>query len=504
MLKGEPMKRIAICVLLLALAGCSVPEKIPTERDEPPAQTDTVQQEKPEQEKPQQETPVQTEPKPESALPLKGPYVLQQGAEFKIIDAQGQILLQTSTGEASVLRENLDGDSKYLMVQRMDGRVEHEGWAMPERYWCEFYTLKGEFLRELPIRTAELQGDLVFGYNYQTETSQVYRMSDGVLLYDHVQQFCRLGQTVYLNEGDWDAPGVFVDGNGTVLAELPAGYTAEGARDAWMLVRDEMGLCGLLDETGRLAVACAYDWINQISGGYALAARGNMSSAVELRTGTPVFQVEGQILMVTPQSVIAGSDGNYRLLDLQGQPLMEPAFTYPSVLDEGHDGVVELITATSADETSLLCFRPDGTIVWQQARTEGVDSYLQPLSAHSALLSEYQYRENQDALNTVALLDLSSGTRKLLVKDEPGYCYPLYDWYGNQTGYLTRSSPNELGWNRISILDSSGAVVVEDLQSFSYQQDYVFQCSKGFRTGLMSLDGVWIYSESSFASVDAD
>jgi len=78
------------------------------------------------------------------------------------------------------------------------------------------------------------------------------------------------------------------------------------------------------------------------------------------------------------------------------------------------------------------------------------------------------------------------------------YYNPLYSEHGAESGFFSRGGSNELGWYRTDILDAEGNVVLEGLQDMLYRGDGIFQCSRGFTSGLLRLDGTWLYEESAF------
>ena len=124
------------------------------------------------------------------------------------------------------------------------------------------------------------------------------------------------------------------------------------------------------------------------------------------------------------------------------------------------------------------------------------------LSENAALLSQYLEEENR---NLWAWLDLTDGTQTPLPSVyENTYYNPLYSEHGMEQGFFSRGGSNELGWYRTDILDAEGNVLLEGLQDVIYRGNGIFQCSRGFTSGLLRLDGTWLYEESSFSTLTDD
>ena len=333
----------------------------------------------------------------------------------------------------------------------------------------------------------------------EAETSKLYRRSDGELIMDGIHACYAVGDYIYVNQNDWSAPGMFLDSRGEIAARVPEDCTTAGSvLDQYLIVvRD--GLTGLMRPDGTMALPCIYQELRTGQLGCVCVRDENGWHAVDVETGAVRFSSPTFIQYLLPEAAIVAVDQEknaYRLVALDGTPLMEQTFSWPSVYDVENDGQAELFSASINDYTGTVVFKPDGTVVYETAD----DCYVTVLSGETALISRYFSDENR---NLWTWLDLQQGTETPLPSVyENTYYNPLYSEAGIEQGLLSRGGTNELGWYRTDILDADGNVLLEGLQDMIYRGNGIFQCRRGFTSGLLKPDGTWLYEESCFSSLN--
>lgn len=466
------MKLLTFLLALLCLTGCS--------HDTPPIAEIPAEQ---------TETPVPYDL-----------YLYTDDNRYLAIDTEGHVVMEVADGQMGILRT--DGLASGIAVQRSEGVVTDEyGWKSPEKTWCDIYSVTGEYEYSVPLNYVNQDGPFISGYDLQAETSKIYRRSDGELLYDNIYNCYQIGDYFYVNQKSWDAPGFFLDREGTVVFSIPEGYSTAGSVLEEYLTVVQNGLAGLMQPDGTLALPCIYEELRAGQLGCVFVKDETGWHAMEAETGIVRFSSSTQIQYLLPDAAIVAVDHEesaYQLVAFDGTPLIEQTFSWPNAYDTDADGIPELFDARINDYTGTILFTPDGTVVYE---TES-DCYVTILSEDAALLSQYLDDENR---NLWAWLDLRDGTQTPLpAVYENTYYNPLYSEHGMELGFFSRSGSNDLGWYRSDILDAEGNVVLEGLQNLIYRGDGIFQCSRGFTSGLLKLDGTWLYEESSFSTLTDD
>jgi len=490
------MKLLALLLALILLTGCGRTAELPTEPQPPePAENRQELPEVSEPEAPPLQTPATRE--------LSGIYLYTDGPRSLIVDGSGQVLFETREGEAAIIYR--DGTAVGFAVAMQDGRVIDEwGWASPARSWCDVYDLRGQYRYTVPLSYVSLIGELLMGYNRETGTSQLYRWSDGTLLYDDVYVAEQVGDRYYIALGSWESQGFFMDESGQKLFDLPEGYLNGSRIQKQYLVVSDGTYSGLLDSQGQFVLPCEYEQIRSGQLGCIFARQDGMWYALDPVTGKTVFQWPHLIQQLLPDGAIVQTDeeaNSYQLVDRNGTLLLEQAFTWPDSIDELHDGLPELFTASTTDYEGTLCFRPDGTLLMELES----GGYLLPLDQDRVLLHRYEYETDpENPTSEWTLIDLGAKEQTFLTDDPSVYCSQIYSINGPLLGLFLKEGPNAQGWYRTSVLDCHGNVLLEDLQDVYYRDEGVFQCRKGFTSGLITTDGNWLYQESSFSAVEDD
>lgn len=472
------MKKIYILLALLCLCGCSAKT---TEKNQstPPAPSETVQ----------------TQPQPQSGE--RDLFLFENGSRSLAIDEQGNVVLEIYDGEMSIPRT--DTKAAGICVMRTEGVITDDwGWKQPERYRNDVYDVNGNYRYTLPLRYVNLFGNIAMGYNQETNTSQIYRWSDGTLLYDNVCAHYVLGDRHFINQHEWEAPGIFLDADGKELAVMPEQYIQNGRAGKHYMVVAQDGLYGLMNTEGELVLPCQYLAVENDSLDHVLAQTESEWQVIEPQSGEVLFRWPYPIEIWTGKAAIVQTSeqyGQYKLVDAQGNPLMEEALSWPSHYDPGKDSVNYLFHAAVYENGPNLLFTEDGTIIHS---FEG-NGYISVLDEDTVLEVDY-YNDGADWF----LADPEQGTRLQLEGSTDTYYYRLYDIQGVCEGYLCRTGLNEQGWHRMAILDYEGNVLLDELQSVVNRGDGLFQCTRGFTSGLLRLDGTWLYQESAFSGLDND
>ncbi|MBP3633280.1 MAG: DUF5046 domain-containing protein [Oscillospiraceae bacterium] len=468
------MKKLIWILALLLLAGCSRGETEPLN------------------------TPLPEQPPVEQ--PSGNVYLYMDDNRYLAVDDGGNVVMEVTDGQLSILRR----DEKIIgyAVKRSDGIVTDEyGWAQPEKTWNDLYDENFEFLYSLPLSYVALEHDLISGWNPNTGTSQVYRLSDGTLLYDDIYAFYELGEYCYVNQDDWNAPGMFLDGQGNTIAQVPQDCTTGGSvLDQYMVViKNE--LHGLIAPDGTLALPFAYHELRSGQLGCVFARDDSGWHAIEVSTGKEVFSSPTPILKLFSETAIVEDESGdaYQMVDYSGNALMDERFIWVNSYDTDDDGTPELLEAPLYEQDGNILFSPDGTVLY----LSNTESSYMVMDENTVVLTIIPQNSVDDPSGYLRyLLDPISGTQTLLPETSADAFYsPLYTEFGREHGLISRGGSNELGWYRTDILDTDGTVLLEGLQDMIYRGDGVFQCSRGFTSGLLRLDGTWLYEESSFSSL---
>lgn len=476
------MKRLVVFLLLLCLTGCSAAHKTPI-LEEPVSRPE-----------PGVETPV-SQGDPEQL------YLYTSGSRYLAIDSAGNVVLETSDGQMSILRR--DRKAVGIAVMRSEGCVTDEwGWTQPERTWSDIYDLTGRLRYSVPTSYVNLEGDYLTGYNEETDSTQLYLWSDGSLLYDNICINYSLGDYYYVNQYDWNAPGFFLDCDGRELYRLPEDCTNHGSVLGRYIIVGQNGLFGVVNALGEYVLPCEYKAIRSEDTKYLYVQTDSGWQAIDPDTGATVFSWHNEIYALLQDCVIVATDElstAYQLISTDGTPLIETPFSWPSRYDLDYDGETELFDVRINDYTNTILFRPDGTVLYQ---TED-DSYVMPIDNEFALINHYSGRDASSVPQNIwHLLNLNTGETTPLHSESDLYYGQVYSENGIEQGLLSASGANELGWYRTCVLDREGNVLLKDLQDMIYRGDHIFQCSLGFRSGLLRLDGTWLYEESSFSTLD--
>ena len=427
-------------------------------------------------------------------------YLYTDDTRYLAIDNEGNPVLEVTDGQMGILRT--EGLATGIAVQRAEGVVTDEyGWNAPEKTWCDIYSVTGEYEYSVPLNYVNQEGPFLSGYDLQAQTSKIYRRSDGALLYDDIYTCYAVGDYFYVNQGAWDAPGFFLDSRGEAVCSVPEEYSTAGCDLDNYLTVVQNGLVGLMRPDGTMALPCIYEELRAGQLGCVFVKNETGWHAVEVETGNVLFSSPTLIQYLLPHAAIVAVDhekNSYQLVGLDGTPKTEQTFSWPSAHDTNADGIPEMFSATTDDYSKAFLFAPDGTVLYHA----DTNSSITVLSQTDALLSRYMEKENR---NIWSWLDLQAGTETpLSAAYENIYYNPLYSEYGIEPGLISRGGTNELGWYRTDILDADGNVLLEDLQDMIYRGNGIFQCSRGFSSGLLKLDGTWLYEESSFSTLTDD
>ena len=460
------MKKLCILLALLCLAGCT-PKHIQ------PSNDDQLEQ-----------------PTDKSAFHML--YAYENGARNLAVNEAGHVVLEVYDGQLSIVQQ--DSQSVGIGVMRTDGSVTDEwGWKSPEHYRTDIYDVTGRFRFSVPLSYVSLEGDFLTGYNPNAGSTQIYSWADGELLYDQVQTHFPIGNSYFVQ---LQSENLLLHKDGTVTA-LPEEYTVRYNISDQLMAVEKNGLQGLMDESGNLVLPCAYTWLTTSDHNYIFVQDESTSDhlVIDPKTGETVFRWPYNISsMPTKDCAVVAVDDDYsayQLVDLSGTPILSQRFGWIShyFVSEESDPILH---GTTEDPQGSVLFQPDGTILY----TASGYGYCNVIDEETVLICQYG-----DTSTDWLLMNLKDDSTKPLSHSPDSYYSQLYGTQGPEH-YLLRGYTNEQGWYRHDVLDTNGNILLSNLQDCAYLGNGIFQCRLGFRSGLLRLDGTWLYQEGTFSAMD--
>ena len=155
-------------------------------------------------------------------------------------------------------------------------------------------------------------------------------------------------------------------------------------------------------------------------------------------------------------------NGKFRILDVDGNLLLEEQIVPANEVDKWQDGYVWL----------------ELTANFMQVRCS-------------------MYDKNYDVIEKTYFYDMSG--QPLELAREYDYVYDIYDDFSNAvSGYYGGVYENAQGQTLTDLLDKDGRVLVSGINDIIRYADGIFVVVRGFERGLMDAQGNWIYQESVF------
>jgi len=510
------MKRILCMLLLLCLlcTGCTQePAATPLQPEEPTVSTPepTGSPEIPPEE--------EAEPEPETLQPLlpdnaAPAYLFEGTTQNSLIAPDGTVIL-SSSHPLSLLYDRNTNRFAGLMERCSEGIVYDEyGWASAERTWCNLYDLSGGLLHSFPLNYVSVCGNWAYGYRSETGTSSIYRLSDGTLYLDNLNSVWDLGGILAFRQNSWEDPCTLLLPDGTLIplpADLEPSRVLWDEDTAYLAIYNEQYQLGLATLSGEHLLECRFENALTVQDGKVILTDDTTTWSFDLQTGMLEPFAGGRLvnrLFSECAIVQTGKDPyTYAMADLNGNLLTPDGFPYLSTIDNNADEEPELVYGTleTEDSSRVFCFQPDGILL----QIFDLDAnYFTPLTSSHALLSEQRWDEaTQTSSGTYSLIDLKTGEPLRQWDGESLFISPLYYYAYSELdessrGYLMLNQKNELGWQRYSLLNELGEPVLENCSSILYRGNGVVQVEQGFTSGLMTLNGAWLYQESSFSALE--
>lgn len=499
-------KALIFLLALLLLAGCHQAVTLPDLSEERPVADAPVEAET----LPAEEPASQADPLPEPDADAL--FLYTKDNRTVVVRGDGSIILQSEDGTLDTLTDTVTGAVIGLIAQRQDGSaLDLWGNPSPQRQWCLLYDLDGQPLLELPLVNVRACGDFLWGTNHDTGLEEVYRRSTGQLLYDNVTLFSPLGSHFYLAQDTGGGPGVILTEDGQTVAHTPAEYTINTVLDNRYLITNSGNSYGLLDETGKELFPCQYALVSSIDSKYLQVQQENGPYQVIDPTSMEVlFQWDYPVQQVLPESLVVAAEfdfNTWRLVDYDAHALIDRDFNKIECAAQDESGTPTLLYGVQyADSGTILSFfTPDGQMVTDSLDTGG--SYNQQISDRAILTTaSYWDEEAQSGHFLVQTTDFYTGQLLFRQEGTVGSAYPLFPHFtygaNPEPGFLILYQSNAQGWTRYSILREDGTVVLSDLQDLDYLGEGVIQCTQGWTSGLMRLDGTWLYQESRFSTLN--
>lgn len=456
------MKKIAlrmILCLLLCLAACA---STPTEQPTAPVET---------------QTPVG------SAV-----YVYSNDTGSAAVDQWGNVILEASPNSLRILRDGKTGEP-WAVARTADGGRTKELFSPDGAPLTQ-----GPFSAEISV---ERWGSLYwYGNNVAPSflgwvddgipLNETLCRSDGTVLLENLTGIAPVGEYLFVQPSYQRGACMILDGEGAVVRALDKGFrfvtVCTSPTEDYAVVSAPDGTQTLVDSEGAMCLDRFYEKVSGVSLDCALVQEGRTYLAVDLGTGSVLFESQKPISQVTSLGAVVHDGLWERYVDWQGKPLSDEFFESLRVISDeaGRQVLLRGLLLEEDGSQWAVYLDLDGT---ERFRVEYFEEDPMGISERFEVCASFPGagRESTDAQLTI--LDLETGTQHWLHK---GY-----------RRYVRRVGPElficQRGDKLFDVLDVEGQVRLTGLSNIWDQYDGVIRCDQGEASGLLRTDGTWLY-----------
>lgn len=420
------------------------------------------------------------------------------------VDNDGSVIASTDYGIITPLQDRSTGEFLAMMVENR----EVDQTVPAEDNLLSLYSLEGEKLTDVSAVMLDCLGELVVVS--RGEEVDLYRRSDGSLLAAGLADVRIAGPDLLYARAEAGGPVTVYNSAGQVVAEVKDVYESVPSLgwdgQAYLCAMDDAGLVGLLNSSGQWVVEPGYRYFYSASCGYALGRSETGYVAVSLLDGSVAFESQVYISSAFEQGLTLDPTGDYlstvmitaealeesvsQFISWDGTVLAEGRQVY--AMDDEGDGAADVILVHLDGETDL--YRPDGTLLRQIDLSAGS---MNLISSETAVVMNNVQADDGSWVMDLFLLDVESGA-EFREFDRP-YSVASGLWYtvdnysqGSFSARRFEASYRDADGNyHWDLLDESGAVLLEDIQS--YRGGDVYAVLDDGQYALQRLDGTILY-----------
>ena len=444
---------------------------------------------------PEQEAAVPAKMQSAGQIEKQDVYVLELPGETRrmaAVDKEGRVLAEAE--DVSLIRDEMTGEILAILATTVYGA--DSDWESAERI---IYDLQGQETDRLQAKEILCVGNLV-AVNYHYGDVDLY-LRDGTPVQEDLQWVIARKDCMYGVSGDGNWMLDFYGPDGSRLQRLADDaqiyqnlYVSEPETEQTLLLCESDGLTGLRDLDDNWVVEPRFRQFADSYNGYVRCKDWQDWFLVDLQTGETAYKIGKQDALVIPYAnCLRWTEGTTTYVkDWYGNTLIPQAESI-QVLDDDDDLTPELFLVKELSGDYVFV-EPDGTERLRIADAGAVNGISSRTAAYTKTV-----RDAATGEWTVdfALIDLETGVgnrkfEKAYTGSSNLYLLP-YD-KGQTPGWIYVSYEDETGSTRTDLMDETGTVLLENLQTssrtgMSYIGGGAFLVDGGYRFA----DGTWLY-----------
>ena len=443
----------------------------------------------------------------------EGPYMihsLSRGGSYGLIDTNGKMILEPEYLNAQPLFDTVSGEPKYVMATKT-GYTDSQPAIM-----TALFNLNGNILQ-----------DFAANVNYFNVFGQYIVKSDGWTGVKIIN--AATGQPI---EGLGEYTSVSMTPNRILLTrqnetidildyDFNTLATLNGMTWAWgtqylgqwfISSSDNTGRSWLYDNNGELFLHFAYTGISTCGDDYLILSTDDGQSIVYDRNWKQIYSSDKRIIGFFGESLLVqdqlGDQMQCYLSDLEGNHLTKShndLWLGEAYVKDGKTQYVMQLsdynvgTENGMDIREFTIFDPDGLEIYHY-RGPG---YINCIAGLIFVQTNYDIQ-----LSAASVYDYEGNA--IVPEGKYAAVNPMYVNNYSQfsiqapVGYLDAIYYTPQGVMQHNLLDRSGNVILSNLKEIRFFDGHYIEATKGFYTGLMDLEGNWVYKESIFSSIEGD